>query len=398
MRIACDVVDGSLLFEDADEVLHILAAVTRGWTLRPVPGDDRPPVAVVTRARQGYALREAGCPPVREPTAVGAACTLVVSLLNRMTLERPGSLFLHCGAVTMNGATLVLPGTHRAGKSTLVAALATAGHELVADDVLPLRRDDGGIVGIASGVLPRLRLPVPATVAATGSLGDSALAVAEDDRYRYLALPPEVHAPFGAARRLRAVILIDRRPGACARLSPVSPDAATRALLFSAFGLSILPDEMLSAVADLAAGLPAFRLTFDRLPDAIALLDGYSRGNEVTSRAAPVRRDDDVAAPSRRRRASAACVRKDGVVRSERNGAAFLVDPESGRIFALDGIGDAVWSLLDNPATAVEIAALLADAFATVDPAIIAADVDTFLDRLVRAGLVERAAGGSTAA
>jgi hypothetical protein len=58
-------------------------------------------------------------------------------------LRRRGVLSLHASAVVVNGAAVAFCGFGGAGKSTLAAAFATAGHQVLSDDVVALRERGG---------------------------------------------------------------------------------------------------------------------------------------------------------------------------------------------------------------------------------------------------------------
>lgn len=67
----------------------------------------------------------------------------------------------------------------------------------------------------------------------------------------------------------------------------------------------------------------------------------------------------------------------------------FLADPRTDGIFHLNPPGRAIWKLLETPHSRDQLQSALSKAFPDVDPARIAADVDSFLDLLDRVGLIE---------
>lgn len=64
-------------------------------------------------------------------------------------LKRRGLFSLHAAALTLEGRTLLLPGTTGAGKSTLALALIRAGWCFMGDDTLFLRRAGGSVQVLA---------------------------------------------------------------------------------------------------------------------------------------------------------------------------------------------------------------------------------------------------------
>ena len=60
---------------------------------------------------------------------------------------------------------------------------------------------------------------------------------------------------------------------------------------------------------------------------------------------------------------------------------------ESGKFFSMNATGSAIWSLLEAPGTAAQLKAQLTDRYA-VDQETCRAEVDQFLEQLLRYGLV----------
>ena len=161
MLVRCGLAGKTLRFDGADEVLQILRAVTQGWSLCEIPEPQGDHEIGIRRDGDVYSIEEIGHQMLREPSAVSAACSLVAILLNRLVENDPSLLALHAGAVAIGARTIIFPATHRAGKSTMAAALALRGHRLVAEDILPLDCGSAAMAAVASGTAPRLRLPLP---------------------------------------------------------------------------------------------------------------------------------------------------------------------------------------------------------------------------------------------
>src|SRR5262249_52962005 len=77
-------------------------------------------------------------------------------------LHLRGTTCLHASAVLLDGKLLAFSGASGAGKSTIAAALAARGCQLVSDDVLPLRVTPTCL--LAGPGLPELRLYPAAAV------------------------------------------------------------------------------------------------------------------------------------------------------------------------------------------------------------------------------------------
>ncbi|MCK4713423.1 MAG: hypothetical protein KAT26_11150, partial [Marinosulfonomonas sp.] len=103
--------------------------------------------------------------PITFSDPANTLCALIVELAWARLRENPKHLCFHGAAVEFAGRLLIFPSTRRAGKSTLIVALAAAGKRVFTDDFLPLEiASDRQVLGVSSGIAPRLRLPVPAQI------------------------------------------------------------------------------------------------------------------------------------------------------------------------------------------------------------------------------------------
>jgi hypothetical protein len=132
--------------------------------------DDGPEIwARFGEADQGWAVEfpslaefriNAAATSVTVETRPGTpAFTVRHLLLNQilpLVLSCQGRIVLHAGAVAINGQVTAFFGPTRSGKSTLVAACARAGAELVSDDCVVVYRD--GTTWMAVPSYPALRL------------------------------------------------------------------------------------------------------------------------------------------------------------------------------------------------------------------------------------------------
>ena len=108
-----------------------------GATPRPVDG----PTGETTHHVITVACHDTGV-TVRDPdgltrTLDDLAVALHVvdqSIRSTVAVHAPGLVFIHAGAVAVDGRALVLPGTSMAGKTTLVAALVRAGAGYLSDE------------------------------------------------------------------------------------------------------------------------------------------------------------------------------------------------------------------------------------------------------------------------
>jgi hypothetical protein len=382
-----------VVVEGAPEVVDVLGAITSGWSIRPAGTTTTAPAIRVERRRGRYGISTASRRDAsRHATAVSAACSLVVDLIEAMAEARPDMLCLHAGAVRIGDGLVVFPSRRRAGKSTLIARLASKGAQVFADDVLPLVARDGGLEARAFGVASRLRLPLPAALPAEFRRWAAEHAGPADAWYRYLTPPPGGLAAYGTTSPIKAFVFLDRGPDdAPPRLHRAPEGAALEALLLQNFGLAATAGEILDRLARLARTAGLFVLRYGALdPAADLLLERFAgsalpeAGPELPLPLPPrdACRSAEAVAPHGMRR------RAEGVTERVIEGRCFIGDDASGAIFALDGIGGAIWALLEEPTTASEIRAVLAEAFPAIPPTVIRADVAAFIGELEARQLV----------
>jgi hypothetical protein len=80
--------------------------------------------------------------------------------------------------------------------------------------------------------------------------------------------------------------------------------------------------------------------------------------------------------------------RASGVIYDELHGHAVLLDRGAVRMLTLNPVGTLVWQLLDDERSCTELAALLLPKVRGVTTEQLEVDVASFLDELVRAGVV----------
>ncbi|WP_170165071.1 hypothetical protein [Inmirania thermothiophila] len=198
-----------------------------------------------------------------------AVCDLVVDLVHAYVAARPERLCLHAAAVETASGILLIPSTYRSGKSTLATALAARGARLFSDDVAPL--GPAGEVE-ALGMLPRLRLPLPAGLGAAAQALTAAHPGPTSARYRYLALDAAGLAPRGTRRPVAAIVTLERAEGAAPALMEGDADHALQHLLLRNFARGPLPSRIFLRLRRLAAAVPCYRLRYGEAAEGAALL------------------------------------------------------------------------------------------------------------------------------
>lgn len=382
----------------AEAILPVLREVAVGWPCRIEAANPQGSPFFTITAEVGVTpfLCESliqGTAP-RRFDAVNAVCDAIVALALALPAERPDLICLHAAAVAMAGRLVLFPNVQRAGKSTLSAALAQAGHALFSDDVVPLSFSQGGSArGLALGIAPRLRLPLPEALGQGFRDWAEQVSGPRNRQYLYLSLPAQ--PPCGTALPLGALVILDRRDSpVAATLEPVGPEDAMDALLFQNFSRDRHSGDILQAVAATLCETPAFRLRYHDLGEAVDCLqrqfgdwpdplpvgsDGPGRVFRLANLATPVAEVAWEAGPLAQRR---------GTTEIRLGGGLYLADAAGRAIHKIDPLGAVIWQLLAEPTTADELATLLVDAFPETPRDRIEADLARLLAHMAEADLI----------
>jgi hypothetical protein len=376
----------------ADDVKRVLV----GWP--EVACDElssREPLMTVSGTPEAVRLihRYMDAPRI-EPSPTSAICSLVVELMADFVDGDDSLGNLHAGAVEFAGRLVVFPATNRAGKSTLVGALASQGHRVFADDLLPI--DLVRLEAIASGCLPRLRLPLPESAPHTLKNHLAANALLNDGYYTYLpAADARLAVGHGDRSKLGALVLLDRREGDITpSIEAIEPDEALLRVLLqdtkNGLGTWTL-DRYLALVGTIGI----YRLVYSRVDDAVACLQAnFASWPEEEQRVLPIAcptepdedsDDDDFAfAP---KPGQALIARAPHVVARLVGQAAFLVDLDSNDIHHLNQVGLALWNLIAKPLDVETIVDIFQEAFPDTPEAQLRADLAAAVDRFLESGL-----------
>lgn len=403
MLIQVDGVPRPILLTGCDTLLPVLARVMGSWRFRPVETNSAAPVISVRRINRRYRIDSPWLEePAEDDTEVGAVCCLAIDLVQAYVEHDPSLLCLHCAAVAIDGRLVVFPSTVRAGKSMLVARLASKGHRIYADDVLPIAAPEEK--GLALGLAPRLRRPLPSSIGTELRAFVDAHRGPEDNRYLYLSLTAAMLAQHGSTAPIGAFVLLDRRPSVRAQLVPIARGSGLQQLIaqnFAQGGASIGSVERLAALVEC---LPCVTLVYSDLDEASALLQDRFSGWNFRSESARARSQSvpaDASEPEQHEPesndvrgygADKSCARRvrqaPGVYLKRVDGDLFLIRHEQDGVFHLNPIAAALWCLLEHPATIEEAVSVLHDAFPEADPRQIKRDVRSLFDRLHRARLI----------
>lgn len=377
-----------------------------GWRLEVFPARGLAPAIRLRRAvegeghvkghHRGYVQYAPGLPGgLVLPTPVAAVCSLIADIVELFCARRTDLIGLHCGAVEVDGHLVVFPESHRAGKSTLMAAFAAAGCRVYGDDVLALTREGNGT---ALGISPRLRLPLPNVAHSDLMAFAERHAGPEDDRYRYLSLPESGFATHGEQRPVAAIVLLERDEGLCEPdLVTLAPGEGLVQLLCQHFDHDAASEALMARFAPLMRQLPCLLLRYSEpLAAAQCLMARMTPDRIATGQVAasllgrrsvhggrrPLEQDRmDLDARFRPRSGV-----RDYCIGEE----LFLIETSSGALHRLNSSGRATWRLLRvEPLTAAEVADLLVEYHGDVSGDAVEADIRSLFAWMLEARLIE---------
>lgn len=399
MLIAFDGLSRPILLKNCEALFALLKTVLPTWSFGVVEASDCEPIVSVTRVGEGYRVEAPWLEDdVVQPTAVSAVSNLVVDLVRAFVDEHPSLLCLHCAAVEIAGRLLVFPSTARAGKSTLVAALASRGFRVGADDMLPIAAPDED--GIALGILPRLRRPLPPKASEQFRRFVTAHTGPRDLEYQYLALDPAKLVPHGAGTSIGAFVLLERKAFGPAELTPLAQSLGLQQLIvqnFAESGLSVASVDRLHA---LVARSPAFTLTYADADQAAAILgEHFADWTKLAPRHPPAASQTQAVAnevamplPLRRSRADGPLlVQSPDVSLRAIDGDLFLIPASENGVFHLNPTAAGLWRLLEQPISMRSAVDVLRAAFPEADPRRIKRDVRVVFDTFRSGGLIRAA-------
>lgn len=311
--------------------------------------------------------------------------------------ENEPILAVSAAAARIGDGLLVFIGGPQSGKSTLVTCLSVCGHAAFADAVLPISPTTNE--GIALGLAPRLRLPLPDSV--SGPLAEqldwSVDRCGAD--IGYLRPRDAELAAFGDRLPIRAFVLLDRTDDRPAALRPAAASTVLKRLLLGSFDTLPSTHDTLAVLHGMVGSIPCYRLTWSEPQEAVGTLRSRlgTRQSGMKRSAGP----DGAPYQAQRRRASGPRTPSGRLFRHAAgldarpmDGDLFLVDPGGVAIYHLNALGTGLWRLLDGFHGLDDVVSILGDAFPTVDGSLIEADVAHLIADLADRGLiVEHLAG-----
>jgi len=332
---------------------------------------------------------------------VNAICDLVVEMSWERLRSQPELLCLHAAALTFDDRLVIFPNARRAGKSLLTATLARLGHRVFSDDFVPLGVDakTQQISGIANGIAPRLRLPLPDNISSSLTSWISDRIGPANKQYGYLT---GIELPrSGTAAPVGAVVVLERDPelAGSVELEPISQDEALAALVKQNFGRQVHAGAILAVTAALTRSVPVLRLRYNGVEEAAALLDQ----NEAL-RNLPAARVPKADHPGTGRPAplaglpvpETASIGLDQVYHKQPDytevaaeTGLYLADGHGISIHRLNPVSSVIWRLLDEKMTGADMVGVMKELYRDIEIARLRGDTLGALQFLAKHRLIE---------
>jgi HprK-related kinase A len=212
--------------------------------------------------------------PVLQPFPRSCALTLLEWGLNASVYRSANQfIMVHAAVVERQGCGLLLPGRPGAGKSTLCAALVSAGWRLLSDEVALIEPADGRVWPIARPIslknesIEMIRRFAPGMIFGPATVGTSKGTVAH------------VKPPSPSVRLVdepawpRWIVMPRFSDGASLQLRSLAKAQAFFGLANNSFNYGILGESAFVSVARLIDACACYELTYGALDDAVAALD-----------------------------------------------------------------------------------------------------------------------------
>lgn len=374
---------------DCAQLRAALTEVLGSWALSDAGSRTEPPTIRVTANRQGFRIRAPWITaPLIRRTLASTVCSLTVDLGRAFAVSQSAGVCLHAAAFATDGPLVVLTGPVRSGKSTLLTHLAATGARIYADDVLSVRPDG---TGMALGLAPRLRLPLPTAVPPHVRQFIADHQGLADQRNLFLRLPAAQLQAFGTCRPVGWIVMLERQRNGAARLAPLSPGELLAALLDRSRHGGPPVVERLTTLLALLLQAGGVRLTYSDPTDAAQLLRAQadrppSAGVSVSPVPVPV-------PPAVPREAAIpddlSWVRGPGLLALELPDALAIVDTSRDRAHILNPLAAGLWQLLDEALPASALLDALCEAFPGIPADQLRTDLDMLLRDLHARGLIK---------
>jgi len=316
--------------------------------------------------------------PLAQHDPVNAICDLVVEMSWERLRSHPDLLCLHAAALRFDDSLVIFPNARRAGKSLLTATLSRLGHAVFSDDFVPLSVDAQTqvISGIANGIAPRLRLPLPDNLSEsldnwiTGRIGPS------NKQYGYLAgidLPQSgIAAPVGAIVVLEGDPTLTEPP----TLTPITQEEAMAVLVTQNFGRQVHAGAILRVTDALTRSVPVLRLRYNSVEEAAGLLHESPALRDLGAAQMPKADQPGVLPLAPLDLPEVQCAvpvdleqaftKLPDTTECQTETCLYLADGLGVAIHRLNPVSTVIWKLLDEPLTGLEMVEVMQELYPDV--------------------------------
>ncbi|MCP4981911.1 MAG: PqqD family protein [Gammaproteobacteria bacterium] len=375
-------------FIDCQELIKCFRWVFSGWIIDELEPDtlNALPVLEVKRNDNNYLIEGYWLAnPVTRVGVVAAVCGFVAELMRAYVSEDSKLLCLHGAAAEFAGKLVVFPSRYRSGKSILSACMASSDIQLFCDDVLPISLSNG--YGIAPGLAPRLRRPLPDNLDQASFSFIERHAGITGNNYQYLNLESGQLAQKDSLAPIGAFVLLEREEGAKAGFEDVSEAEVLSQVVWQNFAREADAPLILEVLSQLVSNSQICRLRFDRAEDAVKLLQG--RFSDWTDTEESIAGNlIEVSVNSTNNLSPGYFIRKSGVNIVSVDNQSFLADSQGASIHHLNSVGTAIWTLLEEPMCIENLVEVILTAFPDVDVELIETDLNKLVGELVKKDLL----------
>ena len=388
LHLVFDGLEQPIALVDCRHLFDHFPLIFRGWHVEASPDNTQPPILTLRLEKSTYILEADWLKKtIRHTDQVDAICGLAANLVRFYVRGNADLLCLHGAAAKFTGRLVVFPSKYRAGKSVLSACMAAAGIQLYCDDVLPISIGEGH--GIAPGLAPRLRIPLPDNLSPESLDFIHNRTGLEGRQYLYLDLDDDHLAARGSQAAVAAFILLEREEGAPLSLEAISEAEVLHRVVWQNFARKAEAPRILERLSQLVSHAQRFRLRYDRAEDAVALLKETFESWPKSSVETPDTRFTTAQESIRPPHVPPGCyLRKSEIGVVTIDGESFLADNQGAAIHHLNPVGSAIWTLLAEPVTMADMVDLLLIAFPDVGGDQIKGDLADLIDTLVSKNLL----------
>ena len=257
---------------NSESLLPYLDIVLRDWKIKEFDqGSDINSIITLEKTDAGY-RRESNwlINPAIFKDPVDTVCDLIVDLIHAYLEDNKGVLCLHTAAVEFGGSLVIFPNTYRSGKSVLSTMLVSLGGRLFTDDVLPISPDDSS--GMALGILPRLRMPLPESCGPKFNDFISKRAGPQNNRYLYVNLNEYEQASFGETASVDVITILERNGCAEPTLTKTEKSTVLRDVILRNFARQNPALEIVDQLHSMVEKADCYTLRYSDLDKGAKLL------------------------------------------------------------------------------------------------------------------------------